>query len=358
MALGGCAFVGVGVGLVLWSAGGVATAQGPATVGHNTTPSTEPSPTTPPPSNPAAGNPPPRRSVAPNQGQPSSGGGGQPFIPPGAGAGTVPTTTPSAPPTAVAPVTPSPGSTSSSGSSGGPNWVEVATGAGIAVAGGGLVGRSLMGKGTDVVESLGLLQPDAPPGVQPASPPVHLASPPKSPDELKAEYDWTCDTLGSWKKAWEGADEDAAAAQAQAAQVADAWRRARDYLSNQLRDDYISAMRNRGYGYTAASVGGGPLTWVAVPIGIALSKALWGDKAEGFFDYGRWNAQVNQEQASAYALLDGLYKAKRELLQSKLDVARNIQAQAPDELHRLTVQLVTLRASNPKVSFKTCPWES
>jgi hypothetical protein len=140
------ALVAFGFGVALWSTGDVANACDTTTgQGCPPTPSTQPLPGSPG-GPPAAQGPSVRRPN--NQVQPGSDNGG-PFIPPGAGAGTVPTTTPAPPQTTVAPVTPSPVSTSASSSSGGPNWVEV--GAGGLVAG---VGAGLMYKGWNPVKNL------------------------------------------------------------------------------------------------------------------------------------------------------------------------------------------------------------
>ncbi|HEV3451271.1 MAG TPA: hypothetical protein VG869_08705 [Acidimicrobiia bacterium] len=305
------------VALVLGLSARVAQACDPVTgVGCDTTPSTAAS-------SPQPSGVPPQGATQSPSGSPSD--NGQPFIPPTSAPAAAPTTT-------VAPATPttaSPATDQPSGSSGDLPWDWLLGGGALTVTGLGATGLAVRNR--------------------------------KKPDPL-VDYTQTCDDLCFSKQVEAQAESDAAAAQAELAQIDQAYFKALDYLDNQLRQQYLSLRRiHQGAAITltllpfAAAIpfGLGPaLLGVAGSAGVAASGALDANGNEA-----SWNAQVNAEMKSGHALIDSIHDQNRAPWQAKLDAAQQRQNEAFNNRHAAEYHLVELRAANPQVEFPACGCE-
>jgi hypothetical protein len=321
-------------GVAMWLMTGTASACDPVTgQGCDMTPSSAPqssAPQSPAPQAPSAPQPSPQPSPRPTEPP------GGPFIPPGAAVTTTteapttttvaPTTTTEAPTTTTVATTASEPASTSSGSSGGGGplgrlgpWLG-----GAALLGGvGIGGLALAGR--------------------------------KKADPL-AEYRRTCDEL-CWLKAQEAqAESDVQAAQAQLAQIDQAYWKAYTYLDNQLRRDYLSLREiHWGAEYVLLSLpilattpfGLGPL---ALGNAAAFGGSRWTEG--GNRDY--WNAQVNAEMKSARGHINDIYTKNRDPWQAKLEDAQQRQTDTFDNRHNADFRLSTLRAENPRVEFPAC----
>jgi hypothetical protein len=197
--------------------------------------------------------------------------------------------------------------------------VEVGAGVGLTVAGGGLMGSSLTSK-----------------------------------TDLLAQYNQTCAEACGFKQDEEQAQKDADAAHAQAVELGQAYQRANDYLATQLRDDYLSRMRNRVYATRAATAIGGPIAW---SFAIGNLFPFQGQPSFYTLDYGAWNAEIAAEKSSAYPLIRGIYQAKFAQLQAEFFGAVNWGTQASAARQQLRWKLINLRASKPEGFFPDCECE-
>ena len=286
--------------------------------GCDTTPST------------AASGPPPSSGVpAPPQGgtrspAPPPTETGQPFIPPtSAPAPTAPTTLAPATPTTVS--TPTDQTSGSSGDSPLP-WVL----GGVTVAGIGAVGTGVAVRNRQKPDPLG-------------------------------DFTHTCDDLCFMKQQEAQADSDVATAQAQLAQIDQAYFKALDYVDNQLRQDYLVRRRI----HTGAEV---PLVLLPVIAGavfeipaLIVGGSMFGsvgiEIVGDHWSEDQWNAQVNAEMQSAHGLIDGIHDQNRAPWQAKLDEAQGRQTQVFNARHAAEYKLVELRADNPQVEFPACRCE-
>jgi hypothetical protein len=182
-----------------------------------------------------------------------------------------------------------------------------------------------------------------------------LARKRRTPEEAITEYQRTCAHL-CWAKGAEAqAEQDVAAAEAQLEEIDVAWKRARDYLTNQLRDEYLTHKRNRAYGYAAAIAGGGPFLWVGGGPVEAYWHSLFGSKVfEAFRGSKAWNAEVNEELATAYGEIDRMRNEAVARWTGKLEEAKRIQRETFDARHDADSRLSYLRGYHPDVTFPEC----
>jgi hypothetical protein len=186
---------------------------------------------------------------------------------------------------------------------------------------------------------------------------VALAGP-KKRDPLP-EYRNSCNDL-CWLKQQEAqADAEVQTVGAQLAQLEEAWRQAREYLRSQLRADYLAHKQKRALA-TVLLAASTPISAISAGLGIPLSVGMYGQRSQwfGYFDPKHWNAQVNEELISAQALIDGIRNERAQALRSKLASAELRQDAASGARHNAEVNLVTLRAQNPDVTFPPCGCES
>ncbi len=297
-------------GFAVWATTGVAHACDPVTrEGCN-----DPPPATAAPA-PAA----PETPPAPATPQQPATGGGEPFIPPGGQS--TPSSTAATPPSSEAtpaPVVPATdeASSSSDGGGGGVPWkwalaIPVVAAAGVGVA----------------------------------------AATRKKPMDPLAEYNRACGEM-CWLKQQEAqADAEAAAAQTTLTQIDDAWQKARAYLSNYLREDYIFQKKWRAFGTLGNVILGGPLMW-AFAVGFAgtaprTTRYLLGTPQD-------WSNEVNQELLTAYGEIDRIHFENSERFRRQLADATKRSDDAINGRHAAETKLVTLKAQNPEMTFPEC----
>lgn len=296
-------------GVAVWSATGVAHACDPATgIGCDTPPAT------------AA--PAPQAPAAPQQPRTPS-GGGEPFIPPGAQGTPTPSTVAAPPSTAApAPVVPEtaaePASSTSDSGGGGVPWkwalvIPVVAAAGVGVA---------------------------------------AATRKKPTMDPLAEYNQACGEMCWMKQVEAQADADAAAAQATLNQIDDAWHKARDYLRNNLREDYIFQKKWRAFGTLGNVILGGPFMWAGAvgfysTTGPATHRHLMGTPRD-------WSDDVNQELLTGYGEIDRIHSANSEPLRQQLADATKRADDAVNGRHAAETKLVVLKAQNTEMTFPEC----
>ncbi len=304
----------VAFGFAAWSTTGVAHACDPVTrEGCN-----DPPPATAAPA-PAAPETPPAPATPQQPNTPS--GGGEPFVPPGAQGSTTPSTQATPPsseatPAPVTPVTDDASSSSDSSGGGGVPWkwalaIPVVAAAGVGVA----------------------------------------AATRKKPTDPLAEYNRACGEM-CWLKQQEAqADAEAAAAQTTLTQIDDAWQKARAYLSNYLREDYIFQKKWRAFGTLGNVILGGPFMW-AFAVGFAgtaprTTRYLLGTPQD-------WSNEVNQELLTAYGEIDRIHFENSERFRRQLADATKRSDDAINGRHAAETRLVTLKAQNPEMTFPEC----
>jgi hypothetical protein len=170
------------------------------------------------------------------------------------------------------------------------------------------------------------------------------------------EYTNTCSDLCWLRKQEAEADAELEAAKAQLGQVEAAWHRARDYLANQLRADYVDSKRNRVYGSWAAMALGGPVTWFWA-LGIPINVAVFGRDSAWLTDSARWNSEVNRELISAQAEIDRIHDDNAWKSENRLAAATERAAQAENARSLAEQKLVALRGDYPDVNFPPCGCE-
>ena len=305
----------VAFGFAAWSTTGVAHACDPVTrEGCN-----DPPPATAAPA-PAAPETPPAPATPQQPNTPS--GGGEPFIPPGGQSTPTPSSTLATPPSSEAtpaPVVPATdeASSSSDGGGGGVPWkwalaIPVVAAAGVGVA----------------------------------------AATRKKPIDPLAEYNRACGEM-CWLKQQEAqADAEAAAAQTTLTQIDDAWQKARAYLSNYLREDYIFQKKWRAFGTLGNIILGGPLMWAG-----ALGFYSTTSPETHRFLMGtprHWSDEVNQELLTAYGEIDRIHFENSERFRQQLADATQRSDDAMNARHAQETKLVTLKAQNPETTFPEC----
>jgi hypothetical protein len=302
----------VAFGFVVWSTTGVARACDPATgVGCDTPPATAASP-------PASA---PQAPAAPQQ--PAT-GGGEPFIPPGAQSTPTPSSTLATPPSSEAtpaPVVPATDeASSSSGGSGG----------------GGVPWKWAL----------------AIPVVAAAGVGVAVATRKKPPMDPLVEYNRACGEMCWMKQVEAQSDAEAAAAQTALTQVDDAWQKARAYLRDWLREDYIFQKKWRAFGTLGNIILGGPFMWAGA-VGFysttspATHRFLLGTPRD-------WSDEVNQELLTAQGEIDRIHFENSERFRRQLADATKRSDDAINGRHAAETKLVTLKAQNSEITFPEC----
>jgi hypothetical protein len=272
--------------------------------------------------------PPSTAQPAPPQGgtgSPPATDAGQPFVPPTSAASEAPTT--------VAPTTPTTVSTpadQTSGSSGDIPWDWVAGGGAVAAT--GAVGAVAVRSRT-------------------------------KPDPL-GDFTRACDDLCFAKQQEAQAEADVQAAQAELAQIDQAYFKALDYLDNQLRQDYLNLRKMHflagGLLIFLPGLASLPFSFGAYLLGAAGSLAVGTGIAATqpeTIDPGAWNAQVNAAMQSAHGEIDRIHDQNRAPWQAKLDDAQRRQNEAFNGVAGNDLRLAELRAANPDVQFPACGCE-
>lgn len=180
----------------------------------------------------------------------------------------------------------------------------------------------------------------------------------KKTDPLE-EYGKACAQLCYLKEVEPQAEADVAEATAQLAAIDDAWKQARDYLFNRLRQDYIDSKRNRAYGTAALIVAGGPLMWLgftAFGVGVKTfwPAGTWDQARANFTDPAQWNADVNEQLISGQALIDGIHDQQRGIWEPKLQDAQRRLDMAFNGRHEAESRLAYLRGYYPDTTFPEC----
>jgi hypothetical protein len=175
----------------------------------------------------------------------------------------------------------------------------------------------------------------------------------KAKSDPLAEWTAACSNACWLKTEWEPqAGRDVEAARAQLAQIDQAYFKALSYLDNQLREDYLF-LRKIHMGAASVlwmlpSLAGAPFgLGVLALVGAAGFAGAW--ITEGSEDESR--RDVLAQQKSAHALIDGIHDKNRDPWQAKLEEALARQDEAFNSRHALEVELITLKASNPGVTF-------
>jgi hypothetical protein len=145
------------------------------------------------------------------------------------------------------------------------------------------------------------------------------------------------------------------ACDAQIQLIAEAHARAREYLRNQLREDYLRSRRGRAAATTllAAST---PISAVATSLVMSVDLALSGRRSmwHGYFSPKHWNDEVNEALVTAQAEIDRMgteaastWSAKRiEALQRATDIAVG--------RGRARAKLTAVQSAHPEVAFPPC----
>ncbi|HEX7520517.1 MAG TPA: hypothetical protein VF441_00485 [Acidimicrobiia bacterium] len=166
------------------------------------------------------------------------------------------------------------------------------------------------------------------------------------------EYNQACSEM-CWLKQQEAqADAESAAAQTALNQIEEAWHKARDYLFNHFREDYIFQKKWRAFGTLGNMILGGPLMW-AGSVGFYATTSpethrfLLGTPAD-------WSDDVNRELLTAQGEIDRIHNQNSEPFRQQLADATQRSDDAMNARHAQETKLVTLKAQNPETTFPEC----
>jgi hypothetical protein len=177
----------------------------------------------------------------------------------------------------------------------------------------------------------------------------------RTPNEAVAEYQRVCAQLCMAKATEEDAEKEIAAAEAQLKEIDAAWMRARDYLANHLREDYLTSKRNRMYGNAALIAAGGPFLWFgAGPAELIWHLGFGSELANVFAGEKVWREEVNAGLTTAHKEIDRIRNDAVARWTGKLADAKKLQSKTQAARYEADSRLSYLRGYHSEISFPEC----